>query len=234
MSQLSQGAGSKSKKAQAAGSVPPAEPDRTLNVGVKAGKSDAHNHAELALDPAATALGAVEKFTTPMFGKQPATETFQVLAEQSKAAAKGDLTRQREMLSTQAVTLNAVFAEMARRSGCNMGEYLGATETYMRIALKAQAQCRATIEALDRMTSGHVQTVKHVHVSEGGQAVIADEFHQHTGGGKNDDRDGQPHATGTGAAGTGSALPSPDPLGNGVPVPSREGQPAMQDARRQG
>ena len=30
------------------------------------------------------------------------------------------------------------------------------------------------------------------------------------------------------------ALPGSDPFGNGVPISSREGQPAMQDARRQG
>jgi hypothetical protein len=51
-------------------------------------------------------------------------------------------------LATQAVALNAIFTEMARRSGLNMGEYVSASESYMKLALKAQAQCRATIETL--------------------------------------------------------------------------------------
>ena len=76
------------------------------------------------------------------------------------------------------------------------------------------------------------QTVRHVHVNEGGQAVIADQFHNHTGGQQNGKSADQPHAAG--AAGTSAALPSPDPFRNGMPVTSREGQPAMQDAWRQG
>src|SRR3546814_11161604 len=74
------------------------------------------------------------------------------------------------------------------------------------------------------------QTVKHVHVNEGGQAVVADHFHQHTGDRENGKSVKQSDATG--AAGTIAALPSPDPLGNGVLIPSREGEAAMQDARR--
>ncbi|OYU35259.1 MAG: hypothetical protein CFE35_09710 [Novosphingobium sp. PASSN1] len=42
---------------------------------------------------------------------------------------------------------------------------------YMRLALKAQAACRSTLEALARLHQPREQTVKHVHVSEGGQAV---------------------------------------------------------------
>lgn len=111
---------------------------------------------------------------------------------------------------------------------------VSAWKAYLRLGLKAQAQCRSTIEALDRLTTGHVQTVKHDHVNEGGQAVIADQFHNHAGGSKNGQSAEQPHATGTGAAGTGPALPGPDPFGQAVPILGGEGEPAMQDARRQG
>jgi hypothetical protein len=51
-------------------------------------------------------------------------------------------------LTAQAVTLNAVFNEMARRAAFNMGQHIDATEKYMRLALKAQGQCRATVETL--------------------------------------------------------------------------------------
>src|SRR3546814_2968257 len=89
----------------------------------------------------------------------------------------------------------------------------------MRLALKAQAACRSTLEALARLHQPREQTVKHVHVNEGGQAVVADHFHQHTGDRENGKSVKQSDATG--AAGTIAALPSPDPLGNGVPIPSR-------------
>ncbi|MBL0001347.1 MAG: hypothetical protein IPO97_10390, partial [Sphingomonadales bacterium] len=67
----------------------------------------------------------------------------------------------------------------------NMREYLRSQRTFGGIAMKARAQSRAT----DRGVGNHQpreQTVRHVHVNEGkGQAVIADQFHNHTGGKEN-------------------------------------------------
>jgi hypothetical protein len=61
------------------------------------------------------------------------------------------------------------------------------------VALKAQAQSRATVEVLDRLTNGREQTVRHVHVdNRGGQAVIAETVQ--TGGQENGKSNGQPHA----------------------------------------
>ena len=148
-------------------------------------------------------------------------------------AASGDLAFVSRMLAAQAITLDNVFAEMTRRMALNMGEYLGPTETYARIALKAQANSRATFEALSKLHQPREQTVRHIHVNEGGQAVIADQFHHHTGGHKNEQPTEQPHAAGTGAAGASAALPSPDPLGNGVPIPCRERKRTVPNARRQ-
>jgi hypothetical protein len=66
-------------------------------------------------------------------------------------------------------------------------------------------------------------------VNEGGQAVVAGNFHQHTGGEGNGKSTEQSHATG--ATGKCPPLPGPDASGDGVPIPSRERQAAMQDAR---
>lgn len=158
------------------------------------------------------------------------------LRDRGDLAAKGDLAFASRMLAAQASTLDTIFAEMARRMACNMGQNLGATETYARIALKAQANSRATLDALAKLHSPREQTVRHVHVNEGGQAVIADQFHHHTGpatrGQENGKPNEQPHATG--AAGAGPALPSPNPIGQGVPIPGGEGQDAVPNARRRG
>lgn len=207
-----------------------------LAVPEEKGKSEAQQFAEIAISPAAHSLTTVQQFTKPVFGEQDTSALYSALAAQTKAGMNGDLSQARAMLTGQAISLNTIFTEMARRAGANMGEYMTAAQLYMRLALKAQAQCRSTIEALDRLTNGHVQTVKHVHVAEGGQAVIADEFHHHTGGKQNGRSDEQPHATGNtgGTAGEGPALSGPDPLGQGVPIASGEGQQAVQDARGQG
>jgi len=211
-----------------------ANPDRELQVTIAPGQSAAQKLAEIAIDPIATAMGTADLFNQGTFGKLDLTDSYVAMLEQLKAAKKGDLSNQKTMLAAQAVALNAIFTEMARRAARNMGEYINTTQIYMRLALKAQAQCRSTIEALEGLTSGHVQTVKHVHVSEGGQAVIADEFHHHAGGKKNAEINNQPHAPGNGTAGPSPALSGPDTLGQGVPISSDTGKAAVQDARRQG
>lgn len=214
--------------------APAAQASNKLNVTVEAGKSGERQLAEMAINPVAHGLAAVQQFSKGTFGAQDTTELFHVLSDQVTAAKRGDLQHQRAMLAGQASALNAIFTEMARRAGCNMSEYVQATQLYLGMALKAQAQCRSTIESLDRLSNGHVQTVKHVHVNEGGQAVIADQFHHHPGGQENGQSDEQPRATGTGAAGASPALSGPDPFGQALPVSSGEGKQAMSNARGQG
>jgi len=70
--------------------------------------------------------------------------------------------------------------------------------------------------------------VKHVHINDGGQAVVADQFHLH--GGKNGKSSKQSHATGE--AGGGAALLGEDSQGIGVPISSDERPEKVPDARR--
>lgn len=144
-------------------------------------------------------------------------------------AKRGELAFVSELLAAQALSLDNIFTETARRMALNMGDYIGATETYARIAMKAQAQSRATLEALAKLHQPREQTVRHVHVNEGAQAIIADQFHHHTGGQQIGKIDDQSHATGS--AGIGPALLGADPLGNGVPIPSCERPEAVPYAR---
>lgn len=148
----------------------------------------------------------------------------------TKSAEDGDLALASRMLAAQATTLDSMFTELARRAALNMGEYINAAERYGRLALKAQSNCRATLETLAKLHQPREQTVRHVHVNEGGQAIVADQFRNHTGDGKNAKIDKQSHATDP--ASNSPALLGKDPLGNGMPIPCRDGQEAMQDARR--
>lgn len=70
------------------------------------------------------------------------------LGKQAEAVSGGDLRRAEAMLLSQAHSLDAIFGNLARRAASNFGEYLNAAETYMRLALRAQSQCRATLETL--------------------------------------------------------------------------------------
>ena len=75
------------------------------------------------------------------------------------------------MLVAQADALNAIFTELARRSALNLGEYLEASEKYMRLALKAQAQCRTTIETLAAFKNPPLVIARQANISTGHQQV---------------------------------------------------------------
>jgi len=121
---------------------------------------------------------------------QPSLEaSVMELRDQAEAVGRGDTTALSNMLYAQAMTLDTVFTELLKRSCANLGEYPAAAERYMHTAFKAQSASRSTVEALMRLHQQ--QTVKHVHVNDGGQAVIADEFHHHSG----NNNGTQPHAS---------------------------------------
>jgi hypothetical protein len=213
------------------------KPNNTLIVNQTTDETGAQAMARKLLDPAFKNAAASACFLDKMLGgieKPGVTDYADDLIAKADKAASGDLAMASRMLATQAVTLDAMFAELARRSASNMGDYVNASERYGRLALKAQSNCRATLEALAKLHQPREQTVRHVHVNEGGQAVIADQFHHHTGGHRNAESANQPHATGTGAAGSGSAMLGHDAQGNLLPIPGDQGREAMPDARRQG
>ncbi len=152
------------------------------------------------------------------------------LLRETKKAEKGDLSIASRLLVAQAISLDGIFTEMARRAAYNMREYPQAMEIFMRLALKAQTGSRATLAELAKLHQPREQTVRHVHVNEGGQAVIADQFHHHTGGQGNGTSTEQPHAQSS----CGPALPCSDPLREGVPVACDQRRETVQNARGQG
>lgn len=71
------------------------------------------------------------------------------------------------MLNSQAIALNAIFAEMARRAALNVGEYIDAAERYMRLALKEQGQSRATVETLATLKNPPVVFARQANIASG-------------------------------------------------------------------
>ena len=210
------------------------KPNNALTVEQTKEETGAQAMARKVLDPGLRHAVTASAFAGNVLGnsiKRPGLMDYvdYVLKVGGKAEA-GDLAIASRLLASQAITLDSMFTELARRTANNMGEYANAAERYGRLALKAQSNCRATLEALAKLHQPREQTVRHVHVNEGGQAVIADQFHKHGGPKENAKSAKQSHATG--AAGASAALPSPDPLGSGVPVASGERAEEMPNARR--
>ena len=127
--------------------------------------------AEVALDPATGAACNVIMFARGTVGPIEATDALEVLLDKVKQVRKGDMAGPEAMLVTQAHALDSIFTELARRAALNMGEYINASERYMRLALKAQAQCRATIETLAALKNPPVVIARQANISNGPQQV---------------------------------------------------------------
>ena len=83
----------------------------------------------------------------------------------------GNLAGLEATLAAQAVALDAIFNELARRAAANMGEYLNATEIYLRLGLKAQAQRWATQTLFEINNPQPVAFVKQANIANGPQQV---------------------------------------------------------------
>jgi hypothetical protein len=93
------------------------------------------------------------------------------LEAQSKAATEGNLARHEALLTAQAHTLDGLFTQLVVQAEVGSGQSLPRMETYVRLALKAQSQCRATIEALAAMKRPPLVIAQQANVAHGPQQV---------------------------------------------------------------
>lgn len=101
---------------------------------------------ELMLLSTSQNAAAMEKFS--VWGDADIVGLIDELKVKAIKIQDGDMKPVEAMLYGQAQALQSIFTNMARRSAMNAGEYINASETYMKLALKAQSQCRATLETL--------------------------------------------------------------------------------------
>ena len=93
------------------------------------------------------------------------------LAAQVKAVNQGDMLRTEGILISQAQALDAIFVNLMRRSvnQTNAAHW----EMYMRMGMKAQSQCRATLQALAEMKNPRpVAFVKQANINNGGHQQV--------------------------------------------------------------
>lgn len=98
------------------------------------------------------------------------TELVEALCDSTKRVNAGDLSRLEAMLVAQATALQTIFASYARRAQAQ--EYQRNLEAFMGLALKAQAQSRATIQALvDLKFPRQATFVRQANIAHGPQQV---------------------------------------------------------------
>lgn len=105
-------------------------------------------------------------------GEMDFTECFKVVVDKAKKITKNDTSELEITLSAQVGSLDAIFASMARMAATSINDKnLHAVEAYMRIALKAQAQCARTIEVLSNIKNPPIVYAKQANIANGHQQI---------------------------------------------------------------
>lgn len=141
-----------------------------VDICTRSGEDEAAATARVFISPTLRGGVATQSFCKA-YGESELQSLINELDKQCEQVHGGDLKRTESMLVTQAHTLDAIFNELARRAALNVGEYLNAADRYMRLALKAQSQCRATLETLATIKNPPVIYAKQANIANGPQQV---------------------------------------------------------------
>ena len=159
-------AGRRSKPA--GGNVFKAEPS-TLRSQLKAGETTIAREAELMIE--GVAMNAVVGLTfSRKLGALDLTECFAQLLENAATVTEGSTKTQEAILAAQLVSLNAIYTDLALLARDNLGN-LVILERLMRLALKAQSNCRATAEAIACIQNPPTVFAKQANIVNGPQQI---------------------------------------------------------------
>jgi len=124
----------------------------TLNPEAVSGRSEEEKLANLGLSPQFKAAVTAHAYA-PLIGEQDLATVFQQIGEVSTRSVKEGSKDLEFMLTSQALVLDSIFNRLAITAQASIGKHPKVVETYLRLALKAQSQCRATAEALAALKS---------------------------------------------------------------------------------
>lgn len=142
-----------------------------LHVHSVPGKTNDRVLAEVVTDGIAPNASTAIAFMNTTQPDLSLNEMVNSLRDQGRQINANDFRQQEQMLNAQANALNAIFAELCRRAALNMGTNLEATERYLRLAFKAQGQCRTTVETLATIKNPPVVYAKQTNIAHGPQQV---------------------------------------------------------------
>ena len=127
--------------------------------------------ARSALRPSINGASVMKVYQGNIVGKDAdLSELVQGLTDSCKRVNDGDLSTLEAMLVSQATALQTIFTSLARRAKSQ--EYQKNLEAFLGLALKAQAQSRATISAVvDLKYPRQATFVKQANIAHGPQQV---------------------------------------------------------------
>ena len=127
--------------------------------------------AATVLRPSIRAATTVNCFRPAALSPLELGSMVDALSEQAEKVKAGDLGRMEEMLATQAHTLDAIFNRLASRAAMFIGEQPEMVDMYLKLALRAQSQCRTSIEALAEVKNPPMVFAKQYNLAGGHQQI---------------------------------------------------------------
>jgi len=137
---------SQKSRATATANASGADKSRLLTIAPRAGKTREADLAEAALGAIIGNGSTAVDYSKGLFPGLSLSDCVDVLKAQVDEVSSGNLSAIEARLAAQAVALEAIFNCLAKRA--IHAEYTEKVETYLRLGLKAQSQCRTTLETL--------------------------------------------------------------------------------------
>lgn len=119
---------------------------RHMELVLQKGQTEDRATAEAALSPELPNASTAADYSLGLFSDIRLQDCIDTMQADIKAVNGGNLDKLEGMLTAQAGALNVMFNTFAKRA--IHADVMPRLETYFRLALKAQAQCRATVEAI--------------------------------------------------------------------------------------
>jgi hypothetical protein len=159
----------------AAKAAPQAAPAHSKLILVKGDdETEAQAIARAVVSPRIRAATTLAGFASKDFGEIDVNALTAAVAAKCKTVAEdNDLSQVEAMLVSQATTLEAIFHSLARQATGNLDNSNSHWfEMYLRMALKAQSQCRTTLETLALIKNPKsVAFVRQANIANGPQQV---------------------------------------------------------------
>ena len=112
----------------------------------------------------------IESFNVGLGDDFDFQSNMRVLGKTIREIQSGDLSKIEEMYISQAVALEAIFTKTIRKASA--AERLPQYQAHMHLALKAQNQSRATLQALVQLKQpSNTQFIKQANIAQGHQQV---------------------------------------------------------------
>lgn len=128
-------------------------------------------YADIAAAADTTAALVVTEFSKLSLGDVSLEDMVGVLDAKVKAVQCDDLRDAEALLTAQAVGLNSIYTGLVLIARKNLTDHFDMAERLMRLGLKAQGQCRATLETLAMIKNPPTVFARQANIAHGPQQV---------------------------------------------------------------